>query len=169
MEPKEADTTKLSASLGLELEVFYKELQSRLKSQYDLEDWKQRRAKMALKRRGLKSLTPSDVIAEVETENDDLNEDDNTEILAEEIKENPDLSADLKDSNEDKENTEIQKVKTEEEIKEVINEDLDSNIDKEKTKCTDSAINKEVSEFQDTVGILDKNSVSISEVEKVRN
>ena len=63
----------------------------------------------------------------------------------------------------------IEKVKTEEEIKEVINEDLDSNIDKEKTKCTDSAINKEVSEFQDTVGILDKNSVSISEVEKVRN
>ena len=62
LEPKEADTTKLSASLGLELEVFYKELQSRLKSQYDLEDWKQRRAKMALKRRGLKSLTPSDVI-----------------------------------------------------------------------------------------------------------
>ena len=50
MELKEVDTTKLSASLGLELEVFYKELQSRLKSQYDLEDWRQRRAKMALKR-----------------------------------------------------------------------------------------------------------------------
>ena len=29
MELKEVDTTKLSASLGLELEVFYKELQSR--------------------------------------------------------------------------------------------------------------------------------------------
>ena len=61
MELKEVDSTKLSATLGLELEVFYKELQSRLKSQYDLEDWKQRRAKMALKRRGMKSITP-DVI-----------------------------------------------------------------------------------------------------------
>ena len=56
MELKEVDTTKLSASLGLELEVFYKELQSRLKSQYDLEDWRQRRAKMALKRQGLLNL-----------------------------------------------------------------------------------------------------------------
>ena len=53
LELKSEDKTKLSASLGIELEEFYKELQGRLKTQYDLEDWKQRRAKMALKRRGL--------------------------------------------------------------------------------------------------------------------
>ena len=44
---------ELIASLGEELEGFYKQLQGRLKSQYDLENWKKRRSQMALKRLGL--------------------------------------------------------------------------------------------------------------------
>lgn len=84
MELKEVDTTKLSASLGLELEVFYKELQSRLKSQYDLEDWRQRRAKMALKRRGLRSVNSDAVITEeVDSENEDQIEQENNENRSE--------------------------------------------------------------------------------------
>ena len=53
-ELKAKNSEELSATLGIELEEFYKELQGRIKSQYDLEDWKQRRSKMALKRRGFK-------------------------------------------------------------------------------------------------------------------
>ena len=92
MELKEVDTTKLSASLGLELEVFYKELQSRLKSQYDLEDWRQRRAKMALKRRGLRSVNSDAVITEeVDSENEDQIEQEKTESR-------PEKSLDIQDS-----------------------------------------------------------------------
>ena len=92
MELKEVDTTKLSASLGLELEVFYKELQSRLKSQYDLEDWRQRRAKMALKRRGLRSSSSEAVITEeVDSENEDKIEQENTKSM-------PEKSLDVQDS-----------------------------------------------------------------------
>ena len=92
MELKEVDTTKLSASLGLELEVFYKELQSRLKSQYDLEDWRQRRAKMALKRRGLRSSSSEAIITEeVDSENEDQIEQENNESR-------PEKSLDMQDS-----------------------------------------------------------------------
>ena len=91
MELKEVDTTKLSASLGLELEVFYKELQSRLKSQYDLEDWRQRRAKMALKRRGLRSVSSEAIITEEDdSENEDQIEQENNES-------GPEKSLDIQD------------------------------------------------------------------------
>ena len=48
---------ELISNLGLELEGFYKQLQGRLKSQYDLENWKKKRSQMALKRLGLQTTT----------------------------------------------------------------------------------------------------------------
>ena len=48
---------ELISNLGVELEGFYKQLQGRLKSQYDLENWKKKRSQMALKRLGLQTTT----------------------------------------------------------------------------------------------------------------
>lgn len=50
-------TYDLRASLGTKLEDFYKELRGRIKSQYDLENWKQRRSRLMLKRRGMQGDT----------------------------------------------------------------------------------------------------------------
>ena len=74
-EEKEDPKGELIASLGVELEGFYKQLQGRLKSQYDLENWKKRRSQMALKRLGLQSRT--NTIIEEETINEENLSNDN--------------------------------------------------------------------------------------------
>jgi hypothetical protein len=71
---------------------YLRDLKFRLKSQYDLEDWRQRRAKMALKRRGLRSSSSEAVIIEeVDSENEDQIEQENTESR-------PETSLDIQDS-----------------------------------------------------------------------